>query len=103
MRALFNNREDQDMRYIPVALLATAIVGLVAVAAPASAEIVATPDGHYYRLVPVKEPSPGVAPEMVAIIPGQAAASVAPASSCRLVNFQNGEYEPEYVTVCGPP
>jgi hypothetical protein len=91
------------MTYVRLALIATAAVGLMAVAAPASAETVATPDGHYYRLVPVKGPSPGTAPDMVTIIPGQATASVPPVSSCRLVNFLNNEYQPEYTTVCGPP
>jgi hypothetical protein len=88
------------MRYARLALLATASIGLIAVLAPASAQVVATPDGHYYRLVPVKRPSG--APELVNVIPEQATASVAPVSSCRLVNFVNGEYQPEYTTVCGP-
>ena len=91
------------MTYVRLALIATAAVGLMAVAAPASAETVATPDGHYYRLVPVKGPSPGTAPEMVTIIPGQTTANVAPVSNCRLINFEDNEYEPEYTTVCGPP
>ena len=91
------------MTYVRLALIATAAVGLMAVAAPASAETVATPDGHYYRLVPVKGPSPGTAPEMVTIMPGQATANVAPVSNCRLINFEDNEYEPEYTTVCGPP
>jgi hypothetical protein len=91
------------MTYVRLALIATAAVGLMAIAAPASAETVATPDGHYYRLVPVKGPSPGPAPEMVTIIPGQATASVAPVSNCRLIHFEDNEYEPEYTTVCGPP
>jgi hypothetical protein len=91
------------MTYVRLALIATAAVGLMAVAAPASAETVATPDGHYYRLVPVKGPAPGTAPEMVTIMPGQATANVAPVSNCRLINFEDNEYEPEYTTVCGPP
>jgi hypothetical protein len=91
------------MRYLHAAFLATAAIGLTAIAAPASAEVVMTPDGHYYRLVPLRGPSPGTAPEMVTVIPGQATASVANASSCRLINFQNGEYQPEYTAVCGPP
>ena len=84
-------------------LLATAGIGLIATLAPASAQVVATPDGHYYRMVPVKRPVSGTAPEVVSVIPEQATASVAPVSNCRLVNFVNGEYQPEYTTVCGPP
>jgi hypothetical protein len=88
------------MRYVRAALLATAAIGLMAIAAPASAQqVIVGPDGHYYRLVPVKVPPP----EVVAGIPAQATASVANTSSCRLTNFQNGEYQPEYVTVCGAP
>ena len=68
---------------------------------PASAQVVTTPDGHYYRLVPVKRPA-SAAPEMVNVIPEQATASVASASNCRLDSFFNGEYQPEYTTVCGP-
>jgi hypothetical protein len=32
----------------------------------------------------------------------QATASVAPVSNCRLINFVNQEYQPEYTTACGP-
>lgn len=91
------------MRYAALAVAAITSVGLMAIAAPAYAETVATPDGHYYRLVPVRGPAPGTTPEMVAIIPGQATASVVPVSNCRLINFEDNEYEPEYTTVCGPP
>ena len=37
-------------------------------------------------------------------IPEGATASVAPApaSTCRLTNFVNLEYQPEYTTVCAP-
>ncbi len=88
------------MRYARAALLAAAAIGLMAIAAPASAQqIIMGQDGHYYKLVPVKAPPP----EAVAGIPGQATASVANTSSCRLTNFQNGEYQPEYVAVCGAP
>ena len=38
------------MTYVRVAFIATAAAALIAVAAPASAEIVGTPDGQYYRL-----------------------------------------------------
>jgi hypothetical protein len=91
------------MRYVRLGFLATAGIGLIAIVAPASAQTVVTPDGHYYRLVPAKRPSSGTAPQMVTIIPEQATASVAPISNCRLINFTNGEYQPEYLTVCGPP
>ena len=93
------------MRHVRLEFIAGAAIGLMAIAAPASAEIVATPDGHYYRLVPVRGPLPGTAPEMVNVIPGQATASVAPApvSNCRLTYFEDNEYQPEYTTVCGPP
>jgi hypothetical protein len=86
------------MTHIRFALIATAAVGLMGIAAPAFAETVMMPDGHYYRLVPVRGPAPGEA-----AIPPQATASVAPVSNCRLDNFVNGEYQPEYSTVCGPP
>ena len=90
------------MTHIRFALIATAAVGLMGIAAPAFAETVMMPDGHYYRLVPVKGPSPGTAPEMMGVSE-QATASVAPVSNCRLINFVNQEYQPEYTTVCGPP
>ena len=90
------------MTPVRVALIATAAAGLMAAAAPASAsQIVMGPDGHYYRLVPVKGPSPGTAPEMTGVS-DQATASVAPVSNCRLINFVNQEYQPEYTTACGP-
>ena len=90
------------MTPVRLALIATAAAGLTAAAAPAFAEIVATPDGQYYRLVPVRAPGPGTAPEMVTIAPSQATANVAPVSNCRLINFEDNEYQPEYTTVCGP-
>jgi hypothetical protein len=90
------------MTPVRLALIVTAAAGLTAIAAPAFAEIVATPDGQYYRLVPVRAPGPGPAPEMVTIAPSQATANVAPVSNCRLVNFEDNEYQPEYTTVCGP-
>jgi hypothetical protein len=94
--------EGQDMRYVRLSVLATASMGLIAILAPASAQVVATPDGHYYRMVPVKRPASRTAPVIVNVIPEQATASVAPVSSCRLDSFVNGEYQPEYTTVCGP-
>jgi hypothetical protein len=41
---------------------------------------------------------------MVMAIPEGATSSVAPvpASTCRLTNSVNLEYQPEYTTVCGP-
>jgi hypothetical protein len=57
------------MTPVRLALLATAVAGLMTIAAPAFAEIVATPDSQYYRLVPVRVPVPGTAPEMVTIVP----------------------------------
>jgi hypothetical protein len=90
------------MRYVRAVFVATAAIGLLVLAAPASAEVIMTPDGHYYRLVPVKGPLPGTGLEAVTAIPSQATANVAPPSSCRLVNFENGEYQPQYVTMCGP-
>ena len=90
------------MRPVRLALIATAAAGLMTIAAPAFAEIVATPDGQYYRLVPVRAPVPGTAPEMVTIAPSQATANVAPVLNCRLINFEDNEYQPEYTTVCGP-
>ena len=81
-----------------LALIATAAAGLMAIAAPAFAsQIVMGPDGHYYRLVPVRGPAPGQA-----AIPSQATANVAAVSHCRLINFEDNEYQPEYTTVCGP-
>jgi hypothetical protein len=90
------------MKHVRLAFIATAAAGLMALAAPASAEIVSTPDGQYYRLVPVRAPVTGTAPEMVTIVPPQATANVAPVSNCRLINFEDHEYQPEYTTVCGP-
>jgi hypothetical protein len=90
------------MTHVRLVFAATATAALIAIAAPASAEIVSTPDGQYYRLVPVRAPGPGTAPEMVTIAPGPITANVAPVSNCRLVNFEDNEYQPEYTTVCGP-
>jgi hypothetical protein len=90
------------MPHVRIAFIAAAAGALIAVAAPALAEIVATPDGQYYKLVPVRAPAPGTAPQMVTITPGAALANVAPASNCRLINFEDNEYQPEYTTVCGP-
>ena len=92
------------MACLRATFLATTAVGLMALATPAFAEIIATPDGHYYKLVPLKAPPPGPAPSVVMAIPEGATANVAPASAstCRLTNFVNLEYQPQYTTVCGP-
>jgi len=93
------------MRYGRLVLLAATAFGLLTCVA--SAETIATMDGHYYKLVPLRGPLPRYSSEVVTVIPQEATANVAQAglgsSSCRLTNFQNGEYEPEYTTVCGPP
>ena len=92
------------MTNLRTAFLATTAVGLMALATPAFAEVITTPDGHYYKLVPLKAPPPGAASSVVISIPEGATASVAPApaSNCRLISFVSLEYQPEYTTVCGP-
>ena len=92
------------MTNLRAALVATTAMGLMALATPAFAEVIMTPDGHYYRLVPLKAPPPGAASRVVMAIPEGATASVAPApaSTCRLTIFVNLEYQPEYTTVCAP-
>ena len=91
------------MTNLRTAFLATTAVGLMALATPAFAEVIMTPDGHYYRLVPLKAPPPGAASSVIMAIPEGATASVAPAASnCRLTSFVSLEYQPEYTTVCGP-
>ena len=92
------------MTNLRAALVATTAMGLMALATPAFAEVIMTPDGHYYRLVPLKAPPPGAASSVIMAIPEGATASVAPApaSSCRLTSFVSLEYQPEYTTVCGP-
>lgn len=88
-------------------VLLAAAIGLLAPAA--SAETIATMDGQYYKLVPLKGRLPRNPSEVVTVIPAGATASVPESSSvpqnsnCRLTNFENGEYQPEYVTLCGPP
>ena len=92
------------MTNLHTALLATTAVGLMALGTSAFAEVIMTPDGHYYRLVPLKAPSPGATSRVITAIPEGATASVAPApaSNCRLINFVNLEYQPQYTAVCGP-
>ena len=91
------------MTNLRTAFLATA-VGVMTLAAPAFAEVIMTPDGHYYKLVPLKAPPPGAVSSVTMDIPEGATASVAPApaSNCRLTNFVNLEYQPQYTAVCGP-
>jgi hypothetical protein len=93
------------MACLRATVLATAAVGLMAHATPAFAEVIMTPDGHYYKLVPLKAPPPGQASSVVMAIPEGAAASVAPApaSTCRTTHFENGQYHPLHITLCGPP
>jgi hypothetical protein len=92
------------MTNLRAALVATTAMGLMALATPAFAEVIMTPDGHYYRLVPLKAPPPGAASSVIMAIPEGATASVAPApaSNCRLTSFVSLQYQPEYTTVCGP-
>ena len=92
------------MTYLRTAFLATTAVGLMALTTPAFAEVIKTPDGHYYRLVPLKAPPPGAASSVIMAIPESATANVAPtpASNCRLTSFVSLQYQPEYTTVCGP-
>ena len=92
------------MARLRATVLATMAVGLMALATPAFAEVIMTPDGHYYKLVPLKAPPPGAVSSVVMAIPGGATASVAPApaSNCRLISFVSLEFQPEYTTVCGP-
>ena len=92
------------MARLRATVLATTAVGLMALTRPAFAEVIMTPDGHYYKLVPLKAPPPGAASSVSMAIPEDATASVAPASAstCRLTNFVNLEYQLQYTTVCGP-
>ena len=95
------------MSSVRVGLLATAVVGLLTSAS--YAQTVVTMDGHYYKLVPLRGALPRSAAEALTVIPSEATASVPQgagvpqASGCRLTQFTNGEYQPEYVTLCGPP
>jgi hypothetical protein len=56
------------MTNLRTAFLATA-VGLMTLAAPAFAEVIMTPDGHYYKLVPLKAPPPGAVSSVTMAIP----------------------------------
>ena len=77
------------MARLRATFLATTAVGLMALTPPAFAEVIMTPDGHYYRLVPLKAPPPGAASSVIMAIPEGATASVAPApaSNCRLTSL----------------
>ena len=102
--ARFDKRKDQDMGYARLVLLAAAAVGLLAF--PASAQTIATMDGHYYKLVPLKG-IPRYSSEVVTVIPGGATASVPEASlsqssSCRVIPWGQYEYPAQWVTACGP-
>jgi Spy/CpxP family protein refolding chaperone len=48
--------EIHDMACLRATVLATTAVGLMALATPAFAEVIMTPDGHYYKLIPLKAP-----------------------------------------------
>jgi hypothetical protein len=89
------------MSYTRLVLLATAAIGLSTFAA--SGQTIATMNGHYYKLVPLRGPLPRSPAKVVTVIPEGATASVPQTSSCRLTSFENGQYMPEYVTLCGPP
>jgi hypothetical protein len=49
-------KEIHDMPRLLAPVLATTAVGLIALATPAFAEVIMTPEGHYYNLVPMKAP-----------------------------------------------
>jgi hypothetical protein len=89
------------MNYTRSVLLAAAAVGLLAF--PASAQTIATMDGHYYKLVPLKG-LPRTPSEVVTVIPQEATASVAQSSNCRLLDFGTQWEGPDskWVTACGP-
>ena len=66
-------------------VLATTAVGLMALATPAFAEVMMTPDGHYHKLIPLKA-RPGQASSVVMAVPEGATANVAPASPWPIYN-----------------
>ena len=73
------------MASLRATVLATTAVGLMALATPAFAEVIMTPDGHYYQLVPLKA-HPGQASSVVVAIPEGATANVAPAFASPIYN-----------------
>jgi len=89
------------MSYTRLLLLATAAIGLSTFAA--SGQTIATMNGQYYKLVPLRGPLPRSPAKVVTVIPERATASVPQTSSCRLTSFENGQYMPEWITLCGPP
>jgi hypothetical protein len=77
--------EIHDMARLGATILATTALGLMALATPAFAKVNMTPDGHYYKLVPLKAP-PGQASSVVKAIPEGATANVAPVSPWPIYN-----------------
>jgi hypothetical protein len=101
IKGLFGDMEGSNMSYTRLVLLATAAIGLSTFAA--SGQTIATMNGQYYKLVPLKGALPRSPTEVVTVIPEGTTASVPQTSSCRLTSFTNGQYMPEWVTLCGPP
>jgi hypothetical protein len=94
------------MNHARLVFLAAATVGLLTCAA--SAQTVATMDGHYYKLVPLKG-VPRYPAEMVTVIPEGATASVPQASlqqnsGCRILDYGTQWESPDskWITACGP-
>lgn len=84
------------MRKIEVALAA----GLIAIAAPAFAQVVQGSDGQYYKLVRLRHARAEVAPAPVAAAPVSESTS-----SCHIVPAQTNPYCPpdcQWTTACGP-
>jgi hypothetical protein len=77
--------EIHDMACLRATVLATTAVGLMALATPAFAEVIMTPDGHHYKQVPLKAP-PGQASSVVVAIPEGTTANVAPAFAWPIYN-----------------
>ena len=73
------------MTNLRTAFLATTAVGLMTLATPAFAEVIMTPDGHHYKLIPLKA-RPGQASSVVMAVPEGATANVAPASPWPIYN-----------------
>ena len=73
------------MACLRATVLATTAVGLMALATPAFAEVIMTPDGHHYKLIPLKA-RPGQASSVVMAVPEGATANVAPASPWPIYN-----------------
>jgi hypothetical protein len=73
------------MACLRATVLATTAAGLMALATPAFAEVVMTPDGHHYKLIPLKA-RPGQASSVVMAVPEGATANVVPASPWPIYN-----------------